>query len=152
MSRREEERTSSRPDPGNAFSNLITRFWSLEELAEALVSNVELVIADATELKVTHADKVLIDAPCSNSGTMNVDPSIPLHLTKAEVQWVERARGAGTAQEREEKEKKARDFQLDILSCHFFPVCFARRCNPFFLFQIIDKIYTYAKYIIIFII
>ncbi|ABP94751.1 Fmu (Sun) domain protein [Metallosphaera sedula] len=54
-------------------------------LAKWGVSNVELVIADATELKVTHADKVLVDAPCSNSGTMNVDPSIPLRLTKAEL-------------------------------------------------------------------
>ncbi|WP_287690279.1 RsmB/NOP family class I SAM-dependent RNA methyltransferase [Metallosphaera javensis (ex Sakai et al. 2022)] len=49
------------------------------------VQNVDLVIADGSEFWITNADKILIDAPCTNSGTINVDPSIALRLTKTEL-------------------------------------------------------------------
>ncbi len=49
------------------------------------VSNVELIIADGENIPVRHADKILIDAPCSNSGTFPSDPAVFLRLTRAEL-------------------------------------------------------------------
>ncbi|WP_236753326.1 RsmB/NOP family class I SAM-dependent RNA methyltransferase [Acidianus sp. HS-5] len=49
------------------------------------VSNVELIVADALHLPIRKIDKVFIDAPCSNSGTINVDPSVILRLNKRKI-------------------------------------------------------------------
>jgi tRNA and rRNA cytosine-C5-methylases len=49
------------------------------------VHNVELIVADALHLPIRKADKVFIDAPCSNSGTINVDPSVVLRLNKRKL-------------------------------------------------------------------
>jgi len=57
-----------------------------KELMEKLgVRNVELVLADGEKIPIKEVDKVLIDAPCSNSGTLNADPSVFLRLSKSEV-------------------------------------------------------------------
>jgi len=57
-----------------------------KELMEKLgVRNVELVLADGEKIPIKDIDKVLIDAPCSNSGTLNADPSVFLRLSKSEV-------------------------------------------------------------------
>ncbi|MEM0372942.1 MAG: RsmB/NOP family class I SAM-dependent RNA methyltransferase [Sulfolobaceae archaeon] len=48
------------------------------------VDNIELVNADALNLSLRNfdIDKILLDAPCSNSGTINTDPSIIIKLNK----------------------------------------------------------------------
>lgn len=57
-----------------------------KELMERLgVDNVELLLGDGENLPIREVDKVLIDAPCSNSGTLNTDPSIFLRLSKGDV-------------------------------------------------------------------
>ncbi|WP_252896692.1 methyltransferase domain-containing protein [Metallosphaera hakonensis] len=54
------------------------------------VKNVDLVLADGANVSLRNVDKILIDAPCTNSGTINVDPSIPLRLTKEELMKLKR--------------------------------------------------------------
>jgi 16S rRNA (cytosine967-C5)-methyltransferase len=49
------------------------------------VENVHLVQGDGINFWVRRADKIFMDAPCSNSGTINVDPSIPLRLKRNDV-------------------------------------------------------------------
>ncbi|MEJ2779718.1 RsmB/NOP family class I SAM-dependent RNA methyltransferase [Stygiolobus sp. CP850M] len=49
------------------------------------VENVELIIADGANLPVKKADKILIDAPCTNSGTIASDPSVFLRLNKSDM-------------------------------------------------------------------
>jgi 16S rRNA (cytosine967-C5)-methyltransferase len=49
------------------------------------VENVDLLNADGANLPVKNVDKVLIDAPCSNSGTITSDPSLFLRLTKRDL-------------------------------------------------------------------
>jgi 16S rRNA (cytosine967-C5)-methyltransferase len=52
------------------------------------VENVELVIGDGLHLPfIKNVDKILIDAPCSNSGTINTDPSVFLRISKREVNF-----------------------------------------------------------------
>ncbi|QIW23540.1 RsmB/NOP family class I SAM-dependent RNA methyltransferase [Sulfolobus sp. S-194] len=56
------------------------------ELMEKLgVENYELIVADGENLPIKEVDKILIDAPCSNSGTINADPSVFLRLNKNDV-------------------------------------------------------------------
>ncbi|MEL9969493.1 MAG: RsmB/NOP family class I SAM-dependent RNA methyltransferase [Metallosphaera sp.] len=55
----------------------LLRLWGVE--------NVDVLLADGSNFRVRKVDKILIDAPCSNSGTINVDPSIPFRLTKTEL-------------------------------------------------------------------
>ncbi|AHC51361.1 Fmu (Sun) domain-containing protein [Sulfolobus acidocaldarius SUSAZ] len=54
------------------------------------VENVELVIGDGSNVPITKADKVLIDAPCTNSGTFVADPSIFLRITKKDLMRLSR--------------------------------------------------------------
>ncbi|AWR96471.1 methyltransferase domain-containing protein [Acidianus sulfidivorans JP7] len=62
------------------------RIMIQKELMKKLgVDNVELIIADALHLPIRKADKVFIDAPCSNSGTINADPSVFIRITKKEI-------------------------------------------------------------------
>lgn len=62
------------------------RILTQKDLLKKLgVGNVELVLADGLHLPIRKANKVLIDAPCSNSGTISADPSIFLRLTKREL-------------------------------------------------------------------
>ncbi|QKR01093.1 RsmB/NOP family class I SAM-dependent RNA methyltransferase [Metallosphaera tengchongensis] len=49
------------------------------------VENVQLVNADGAKMWVRRVHKVLIDAPCTNSGTINADPSLPIRLRKREL-------------------------------------------------------------------
>ena len=49
------------------------------------VENVELINGDGKNIPVRDADKILIDAPCTNSGTLASDPSVFLRLTKSEM-------------------------------------------------------------------
>ena len=49
------------------------------------VENVELILADGKKLPIKHVDKILIDAPCSNSGTLASDPSVFLRLNKRDI-------------------------------------------------------------------
>ena len=49
------------------------------------VENVELVLADGEKLPIKYVDKILIDAPCSNSGTLASDPSVFLRLSKRDI-------------------------------------------------------------------
>jgi len=50
---------------------------------------VEVLIADSTKPTINRKlDKVLVDAPCSSSGTMPRDPSIRIHLE--DLEWVKR--------------------------------------------------------------
>lgn len=63
-------------------SRLLMEKSLLERLG---VGNVELILADGLHLPIRKADKVFIDAPCSNSGTINVDPSVLIRLTKRDV-------------------------------------------------------------------
>lgn len=63
-----------------------SRLLMEKKLLERLgVENVELILADGLHLPIRKADKIFIDAPCSNSGTINVDPSIFIRLTRREV-------------------------------------------------------------------
>ncbi len=51
------------------------------------VNRIEVVIADSTKPTINKKlDKVLVDAPCSSSGTMPRDPSIRIHLE--DLKWV----------------------------------------------------------------
>ncbi|BCU71077.1 RsmB/NOP family class I SAM-dependent RNA methyltransferase [Stygiolobus caldivivus] len=54
-------------------------------MAKLSVENVELINGDGSHIPIREADKVLIDAPCSNSGTIASDPSIFLRLNKSEM-------------------------------------------------------------------
>lgn len=56
-----------------------------ELLKKWSVSNVELIIADGENIPVRKADKILIDAPCSNSGTFASDPAVFLRLNRTEL-------------------------------------------------------------------
>ena len=56
-----------------------------ELMRKLSVENVELVLADGEKLPIKHVDKILIDAPCSNSGTLASDPSVFLRLSKSDV-------------------------------------------------------------------
>ncbi|EZQ06575.1 MULTISPECIES: RsmB/NOP family class I SAM-dependent RNA methyltransferase [Acidianus] len=49
------------------------------------VENVDLIVADGLHLPIRKVDKVFIDAPCSNSGTLNVDPSVLLRIEKKDI-------------------------------------------------------------------
>ncbi|ARM74952.1 RsmB/NOP family class I SAM-dependent RNA methyltransferase [Acidianus manzaensis] len=49
------------------------------------VNNVDLIISDGLHLPIRKADKIFIDAPCSNSGTINVDPSVFIRLAKKDI-------------------------------------------------------------------
>ncbi|MCI2415543.1 MAG: RsmB/NOP family class I SAM-dependent RNA methyltransferase [Candidatus Aramenus sp.] len=49
------------------------------------VRNVELLVGDGAHLPLNRRVKVFIDAPCTNSGTVNVDPSVFMRLTKDEL-------------------------------------------------------------------
>lgn len=63
------------------------RLKLLEENLERLgVNNVQTVLADALNLESDRLyDKVLVDAPCSGSGTLRRHPEILLHLKKMEI-------------------------------------------------------------------
>ncbi len=50
------------------------------------MSRVHLVLTDSSSLNLsTRADKVLLDAPCSNSGAVGKDPGVKIHLTPSKV-------------------------------------------------------------------
>lgn len=49
------------------------------------VKNVDLIQADGSKFPIIKGDKIFIDAPCSNSGTINADPSVYMRLTKSEL-------------------------------------------------------------------
>jgi len=62
------------------------RIENQRELMKRLgVENVELVLADGKNLPINHVDKILIDAPCTNSGTLASDPSVFLRINKKDV-------------------------------------------------------------------
>jgi len=50
-------------------------------------TSVNLVLADSTHLNVRSVDKVLLDAPCSNSGAAGKDPGIKATLTQGKVEF-----------------------------------------------------------------
>ena len=53
------------------------------------LDNVDIVIADSMKTLLRRkADKALVDAPCSSSGTVSRDPAVKIHLN--DVAWVKR--------------------------------------------------------------
>lgn len=62
------------------------RLYTQKALMQRLgVENVELLLADGENIPIRNVDKILIDAPCSNSGTINADPSVFMRITKQDV-------------------------------------------------------------------
>jgi 16S rRNA (cytosine967-C5)-methyltransferase len=57
------------------------------------IKNVDLIQADGANLPIIKGDKLFIDAPCSNSGTINTDPSVYMRLTKSELMGLIRLQG-----------------------------------------------------------
>ncbi len=57
------------------------------------VKNVELLLGDGANLPLNRKVKVFIDAPCTNSGTVNADPSVFMRLTKEELISLTRIQG-----------------------------------------------------------
>lgn len=52
------------------------------------LSKVHLVAADSRDLLLRGVfDKVLLDAPCSNSGAVSKDPGVKIHLTPSKVRY-----------------------------------------------------------------
>lgn len=49
------------------------------------VENVEIIVGDGENVPIRNIDKILIDAPCSNSGTFSSDPTVFLRLNRAEL-------------------------------------------------------------------
>jgi 16S rRNA (cytosine967-C5)-methyltransferase len=60
------------------------RVWEMRELLSKLgVKNVHVVVADAATLKLAQKfERVLLDAPCTNSGAIASDPALRLALWK----------------------------------------------------------------------
>jgi 16S rRNA (cytosine967-C5)-methyltransferase len=54
------------------------------------VKNVELIVADGAHLPFRKLTKVLVDAPCSNSGTYVEDPSVFLRVTPRDLRRLSR--------------------------------------------------------------
>ncbi len=53
------------------------------------INRVQIVIADSTKPPISYrANKVLLDAPCTSSGTLPRDPSIRIHLD--DIEWVKK--------------------------------------------------------------
>lgn len=50
-------------------------------------TSVSLVLADSTHINIRSVDKVLLDAPCSNSGAIGKDPGIKATLTPGKVEF-----------------------------------------------------------------
>jgi 16S rRNA (cytosine967-C5)-methyltransferase len=50
-------------------------------------TSVNLVLADSTYINVRSVDKVLLDAPCSNSGAIGKDPGVKATLTPGKVEY-----------------------------------------------------------------
>jgi len=50
-------------------------------------ASVGLVLADSTHISVRSVDKVLLDAPCSNSGAIGKDPGVKATLTPGKVEF-----------------------------------------------------------------
>jgi len=50
-------------------------------------TSVSLVLADSTYINIRSVDKVLLDAPCSNSGAIGKDPGIKATLTPGKVEF-----------------------------------------------------------------
>ncbi len=49
------------------------------------VENVEIMVGDGENIPIRRMDKILIDAPCSNSGTFPVDPAVFLRISRTEL-------------------------------------------------------------------
>jgi len=71
------------------------RIYEMKNLLNKMnVRNVDIVLADSSNLGKMRGDKVLIDAPCSNSGAIGKDPALRIILEKEEnilrhtiIQW-----------------------------------------------------------------
>jgi 16S rRNA (cytosine967-C5)-methyltransferase len=50
-------------------------------------TSVNLVLADSTYINARSVDKVLLDAPCSNSGAIGKDPGVKATLTPGKVEY-----------------------------------------------------------------
>ncbi len=52
------------------------------------LSRVYLTLTDSSSLNLrARADKVLLDAPCSNSGAVSKDPGVKVHLTQSKIRY-----------------------------------------------------------------
>ncbi|OYT48955.1 MAG: hypothetical protein B6U85_00855 [Desulfurococcales archaeon ex4484_42] len=68
----------------------IKRLKIMKDLLKRLgvdLSRVYLVHGDSTQFNVRHADKILLDSPCSNSGAIDKDPGIKIHLSDGKINY-----------------------------------------------------------------
>ena len=57
------------------------RLYQMHKIINKLgVKNIDILLSDARKVKIRNVDKVLIDAPCSNSGAIRRDPALRLIL------------------------------------------------------------------------
>ncbi|RLG88968.1 MAG: RsmB/NOP family class I SAM-dependent RNA methyltransferase [Thermoprotei archaeon] len=54
------------------------------------LSNVSLVLADSRDIRVRGINKALLDAPCSNSGAIDKDPGIKIHINQGKIDYYSR--------------------------------------------------------------